>query len=283
MATQHAASRMTKKLLLTSLVAGVLLVIVNSAIWVNRQVFDADNFTTTAVNSITSESSRQAIGARISEEALKNTPVLENVIGDRAANLMSGLLATDQANKLLTATVSRLHIYLTSNNQQDVDVDLTGLKTTLARLVEISGSSQDRVNPNNIPDTIVLVRAKDVPDLYAYGIALSWLAVIGFLVAIALLALPYIADRKNYLSIMAIQGALLAAVGLLALLIGPLFKPSVLAPLQNANGRVVVGNLYDAFISTFNAQTTILIAVGVLVCVGALVAQQLPRLKKLKK
>lgn len=283
MATQRKANHTTKKLLLTSLVAGLLLVVVNSAVWVNRQVFDAQNFTTTAVTSITSESSRQAIGARITDQALQDNPVLKSAVGDRATNLISGLLATDQAEKILTATVSKLQIYLTSKNQQDVDIDLSGVKTTVGRLVEISGTEPSRVDPDTIPNKIVLVQAKNIPDFYNYGVALSWLAAIGFIVAIVLLVLPYVWDRKNYLSIMTAQGVLVALAGLLSLLIGPLFKPSVLQPIQNANGRVVVGNLYDAFISTFNAQTMILVSAGVLVCLVALTIKLAPQLKKLKR
>lgn len=278
------SSIFNKRLIAMSLSAGVLLMIVNSAVWINQQIFNTQNFTDTAVSSITSESSRQAMGSRITDEILKDNPVVKNIAGDQLTNLISGLLGTDQAEKLLTAAVSRLQVYVTSNNQSDVDIDLSGLKDTLSRVADIRDNDQpSRIDPDKIPSKIVLVEADNVPDLYNYGIALTWVAVIGSIIAVFLLLQPYISDRSNYLSIMTVQGVSIIIIGLASLLIGPIFKPSVLESFQNVNGRVVVGNLYDAFIATFNAQTMILVCIGVLICVAAFVIKIIPSIKKLKK
>lgn len=284
MAKESGAKFFNKKLIVTSLVAGLLLMIVNSAIWVNQQIFDTKNFTNTAVTAITSESSRKAIGGRITDEILRDNPVIKNIAGDQLTNLLSGLLGTDQANKLLTATVTRLQIYVTSSNQKDVDIDLSGLKDTLTRVAEIRGGDQpSRIDPNRIPSKIVLIESKNVPDLYNYGVILTWVAVVGFVIAGFLLIKPYISDRRNYLPIMIVQGASFILVGLVSLLIGPIFRPSILQPFQNPNGRVVVGNLYNAFIDTFNSQTMIFIWVGVSLCVLSVIIKVIPKYIKQKK
>lgn len=284
MAVQEKQGFLTKRLVITSILAGLLLIIVNSAIWVNTQIFNTENFTRTAVGSLSSESSRRAIGARITDEALKDRPVLKNLVGDHATNLISGLLATDQANKLLTASVSRMQVYVTSNNQQDVDVDLSGLKSILTRVVELSGSEQaEKIDPDKIPDKIVLIEEENVPDIYMYGVILSWIAPLGLLLAIGLIATAYITDRKRYSSTMIVHGVVFVSAGLLSLLVGPLFKPPVLEPFSNPNGRIVIGNLYDAFIATFNAQTVWLIYLGLLVFVAVAIIRLYPQLKKLRK
>lgn len=284
MAVQEKQGFLTKRLVITSILAGLLLIIVNSAIWVNTQIFNTENFTSTAVSSLSSESSRRAIGARITDEALKDRPVLKNIVGDHATNLISGLLATDQANKLLTASVSRMQVYVTSNNQQDVDIDLSGLKSILTRVVELSGSEQaEKIDPDRIPEKIVLIEEENVPDIYMYGVILSWVAPLGLLLALGLIAAAYFADRKRYSSIMIVHGVTLVSAGLLSLLIGPLFKPPVLEPFSNPNGRIVIGNLYDAFIATFNAQTVWLIYLGLLVFVAVAIIRLYPQLKKLRR
>jgi hypothetical protein len=270
----------TKWLAITSLVAGLLLIVVNSAVWVNQQVFDTANFTNTTVSSITSESSRQALGARIVDEALKNNPVLKSVAGDRIAGVLSGLFGTDQANKIFTAAASKLQIYVTSSNQQDVAIDLSGLKSTLTRLANVIGNEETaRINPENIPEKIVFLQAANVPDLYAYAVALNFIAPLGFIAAIILLGLPYYWDRTKYLTIMFVQGGVLIAAGLISLLFGPLFRPVALGPIPNEYGRVIVGNLYDAFIGTFNSQTLILVYIGLLVCLVAFIIWMYPRIK----
>ncbi len=284
MAKEKLPTFFNKNLIVTSLVAGLLLMIVNSAIWVNQQVFDTKNFTNTAVTAITSESSRKAIGGRITDEILKDNPVVKNIAGDQLTNLISGLLGTDQANKLLTASMTRLQIYVTSNNQKNVEIDLSGLKDTLTRVAEIRGGDQpSRIDPNKIPSKIVLIESKNVPDLYKYGVILTWVAVVGFVIAGFLLIRPYITDRNNYLSIMIVQGTSLILVGLVSLLIGPIFRPSVLQPFQNPNGRVVVGNLYNAFIETFNSQTMVFIWAGVTLCILSVLIKLVPKYLKQKK
>lgn len=284
MAKESSAKVFNQKLIVTSLVAGLLLMIVNSAIWVNQQVFDTKNFTNTAVTAISSESSRKAIGGRITDQILRDNPVVKNIAGDQLTNLFSGLLGTDQANKLLTATVTRLQIYVTSSNQKDVDIDLSGLKDTLTRVAEIRGGDQpSRINPDKIPSKIVLIESKNVPNLYNYGVTLTWVAVGVFVIAGLLLAKPYISDRSKYLSIMIVQGASFVLVGLVSLLIGPIFRPSVLEPFQNPNGRVVVGNLYNAFIATFNSQTMIFIWLGIGLIALSVVIRLAPKVLKYKK
>lgn len=284
MAKEKSSSLFDRKLIVTSLVAGFLLLIVNSAIWVNRQVFNTQNFTNTAVTAITSESSRKAIGARITDEILKDNPVVKNIAGDQLTNLFSGLLGTDQANKLLKITVSRLQIYVTSSSQKDVDIDLSGLKDTLARVAEIRGGDQpSRINPDKIPSKIVLIESKNVPDLYKYGVVLTWIAVVGSVVAGFLLVRPYISNKSNYHPTMIVQGVSFIFVGLASLLIGPIFRPSILEPFQNPNGRVVIGNLYNAFIDTFNSQTMVLIWLGILLIVLSLAIRFLPKYLKQKK
>lgn len=265
----------TRMLAITSVAAALLLIITNSAIWFNKQIFNSTNFTNTAVTAITSDSSRQAIGARITDELLADRPVIKNFAGDQITNVISGLLGTDQAQRLLTATVSRLQVYVTSSDQQDVAVDLSGFKSTISQVAAALNTNTDRANnidTNKIPDSLVLVEADKVPDLYSYGVALSWLAPLSALGALVLLALPYLRDRTKYKIILPAQALAIAAAGLLSLMIGPLFRPMALEPFQNVNGRTVVANIYDAFIQTFNAQSMILVNIGIVlgvIAVGA--------------
>jgi hypothetical protein len=262
----------TKLLVITSVISMVLLLITNSAIWFNSQIFNSSNFTSTAVTAITSDSSRQAIGARITDELLADRPVIKNFAGDQITNVIAGLLGTDQAERLLTAAVSRMQIYVTSNDQQDVALDLSGIKNTISQLASTLNTDRtNNIDVNKIPNNLVLVNADNVPDLYSYGVVLSWLAPASALGALALFAIPYIKAKEKYKLILSVQAAVITAAGLLSLLVGPLFRPMALQPFQNVNGRTVVANIYDAFIQTFNSQSTTLIYLGLavgLVAVG---------------
>lgn len=264
----------SKSVIITSVIAGFLLLIVNSAIWINRQVFDENNFTNTTVNSLTSQSSRDAIAGKITDKALQNYPRLQDVADDRLTKLISGLLDGEKVHSVLTKSVSKLHIYLTSQNQKDVVINLAGVKDTINKLAEITGRDENGGQllgkVNNMPDQVVLVNAANVPDFYKYGVAFSFIAPIALLIALVLIALPYIKDKASYLSIMLVQGLTLIIVGLVAMLIGPLFRPMALSSISDPNGRVIVENLYNSFLATFNTQNMWLIIIGLLVCASVI-------------
>lgn len=273
-----------KSVIITSIFAGLLLLIVNSAIWVNRQIFDENNFTNTTVSSLTSQSSRDAIAGKITDKALQNYPRLQAAADDRLNKLISGLLDGERVHTVLTKSVSKLHVYLTSRNQQDVVINLAGVKDTINQLAEITGRAENGGQligkVNSMPDQIVLVNAANVPDFYKYGVAVSFIAPIALLIALVLIALPYIKDRASYLSIMLVQGVTLIIVGLIAMLTGPLFRPVALSSISDPNGRVIAENLYNSFIVSFNRQNLILVILGLLICLAVFVTPVLIKRKK---
>lgn len=266
---------MTKKLekfqvrvLLTAILAGFLIVVANSAIWANRYLSDTDNFTQTAVTAITSESSTDAIASEIVDTALADYPAVKNVVDDAATNFISGLLGSARMQKALTQVVSRVQIFLTTPQKQPVVINLEGAKTTVEQLIKLSGrETQTNFNPDKIPNQVTLFDPAKYPNFYHYTVVLTWLSPLAGLGAVALLAWPYISQRNKYRQTMVIQGACVTLAGLLALLVGPLFRPMVLANVSSTNMRVVVGNLYNAFIATFNQQTMWVVALGVLAMV----------------
>jgi len=76
--------------------------------------------------------------------------------------------------------------------------------------------------------------------------------------------------RSRYYRIAMVQGAALVMAGLLSLLVGPLFRPPALANITSPNLRIVVGNLYDSFIMSFNQQSMVMIGVGVILACAPL-------------
>lgn len=264
--------------------AAVLLVITNSAIWINNQIFDTENFTNTVTTSLTSEESRNAIATGLTDRALEGRPVLRNVVGDVPVNIVGGLLGTNQAEKAVEKVTSKIHVLVTSEQRESVVYDISGIKSVLTQLYDTVTDlgREPKINPNNIPDEIVLIEEGKLPNFYKASVAFLWLAPLAFIGALLALAYPYFKNPKQYRVTLAIQGGIVAFAGLLALSIGPLFKPPVLANIQTGTGRTVVENIYDAFIATFNTQSMYLFAIGAvaLAISGGLYIYQLVRVKK---
>lgn len=259
------ADKLRRNVLISAIIAGVFILIANTALWINRYMFDSENFTTTAVTSLTSESSRNAIATEITDQALKDYPKIKSVVDDTAINFISSLLDSNRTEKVLTGAVSRLQIFLTSPKREPVVIDLTTAKDLIGRLIEVSGREDEaRIDPASIPDQITLFNPDNFPNFYGAGVTLSWLSPLLGLSTVALLAWPYVKNRDRYKELLLLQGICIALSGILALLIGPLVRPVVLGNIQSANMRVVVSNLYDAFTSAFNAQSYVIIGVGLI-------------------
>lgn len=260
-----------RNVLITAIIAGVFILVANTALWINRYMFDSQRFTATAVTSLTSESSRTAIATEITDQALKDYPKIKSVVDDTAINFISSLLDSNRTEKVLTGATSKLQIFLTSPKREPVVINLTTAKEVISRLIEVSGREDEaRINPASIPDKITIFNPDNFPNFYGLGVTLSWLSPLLGLSAIALLAWPYAKNRDRYKQILMLQGICVATFGILALFFGPLVRPVVLGNIQSANMRVVVGNLYNSFLSAFNSQTYIIIAVGLAAVVTSL-------------
>lgn len=248
-----------------SVLAGFLLLIANSAIWVNNYIFNEDNFSEVVTTAITSDSSRQAIAERVTNAAFEDRPVLKKVAGDVSTKIVSGLLATNQADAAISEVTRRLNVVITSNNPEPVAFDLTGIKGIVTQLVNVSASvgREPQIDPNNIPDQIVLLDTESLPNFYKVSVAFLWIAPLAFIGALAALAFPYLKPSRQIKPMLLTQGAVITAFGLLGLLVGPLFRPPLLANVKTSQGRVVIGNIYDGFITTFNAQTRLIIVLGI--------------------
>ena len=253
--TKNPKSILSRSLIAATIIAGFLLVIANSALWVNRTLFNADTFSTIAQQSLLSESSRNAMASEIVNTALEDRPLVKNVVGDTATKLISGLLGTNQAEAGVKKVISRIHLAITSENPKNIEFDLTGIKSVIDKLITLIGKEDTATAVNKIPDKIVILDVSNIPKLYIYGTVFLWIAPIALIGAAILLARPHVIRRRLDGKILTFQGFAVIGTSVMALLVGPLFKPPLLAQIPSSDLRVVVENVYNAFISNFNSQT----------------------------
>ncbi len=263
-----------------AILAALLLMVANSAIWFNKYIFDQDNFTQLTTSAIQQESSRQAIATELSSKLFANRPVLARVAEEPVTKIVTGALGSNIAQKVFTKAVDSLHAIATSANPQNIQLDLVPVKQVVTNLAKAFDSQpaagEAAIKVEDIPDTITIVDASRVPNIYNMGVVLLWVG--PFAAVIALIAFAYTIFSARHAwndiaSVLAIYALVVAVVGGIALLIGPLFKPLVLSNVQSSNMQVVVGNIYGAFVATFNKQSAwlffgtaivmILVAVGI--------------------
>jgi hypothetical protein len=209
---------------------------------------------------------------------------VKRLAGNTSSKIISGLLGTDQVATGMDFVTSRLHVIMTSNNREEISLDLTSVKATIGRVISVveTTGNDPKIDPSNIPDKVVLVEKDAIPSLYKVSLAFVWFAPIAFISALTLFSVQYIRNKKQYKTLLIIHGSVMIVIGALGLLVGPLFRPAVMAQISKTDGRVVVGNLYDAFMTTFNNQTMYIISVGFALLLLGATLTYVPKMKAVK-
>lgn len=257
----------TLRLLALSSLGVLFLIVANSAVWVNRTIFNTQNFSRITSSSLLSESSRGAISDEIVQQALSDRPFIRSAVQEPASKFISGLLATSQVESALTRVASRLQIAVTSEHKENIEIDLSSVKSTAAKLIDLAGQDQEATNIDKIPSKITLVDVSKIPEFYKLGALFMWFGPLALILGLLLLAEPHLRAKKLRLDVLPAQGCIVISGYLLGLLMGPLFRPPVLSQFTNVNLRLVAENLYNSFVASFNSQLKFILIIGVVMLV----------------
>jgi hypothetical protein len=244
-------------------------------VWAGRAFFDTKTFSNTVTNSLTSQSSRDAIAAELVNKAFEDRPIARRVIGPKLTSGVSSLLDSSIAENSIRTISDRMQSYLSASdqNQKTVAIDVTGLKTviqTVSSLVDTSNGQT--INSDKLPDTITIIDAEKVPSFYKYGKILYYLSPLSALLVIGC-AFGYIKRSKNGYRRLYVVCATVAASTLTTIAMGPLFKPPVLELAKTTSTRTVVSNLYDAFLHLFTQQLLIALVLSIVIALALFIIQ----------
>jgi len=254
---------------LLMVVAAVLLLLAQSAYWLNHNIFDKNTFTQTTQSVLFKESSRNAIANTIVDKALAKKPLIRRLVGDRAVSFVSSLLGTDIGNQTMSYVVNSSYEYATTSNRKDVAIDLTSIKTPLSGVVSFAENrgSNIKFDPSNIPDQVVLLSSNNFPDYSGSQRAILILAPLLWLGSIAGFAVYVYVDKKKYVKHFYHAGVAIISVSLLGLFIGPFTPPIVASLLNNTELRVIAQDLTIAFLNPFQIQMYVTITVASIVLI----------------
>ncbi len=261
-----------------------LLLISQTAFWLHNTIFNTQNFTNIATTAITSESSRQSIASGIVDKALEGRPAIQSAIGGRLTNLVTGLLGTDLVEQSTEKAIQKAQLLVTTPRKPPVVLDLTGIKQTATKLADVLNRNGDeKIDPANIPDQIVLINTDKIPNFYNYGIAVLWLGPISLLTALALFAWWIYKGALTAVRVKRFRIVLgiVFASGVIALIVGPLVKPAFLSVAETAQAMTLLGNIFDGFIKPFNDQAKSIVVASVLVFIVTYLVN--PALNLIKK
>ena len=250
----------------SSVLIVILLLVLHSAYWMNQNFLNNQNFSQKVSSVLAQDSSREAIGQEVSDQVFKDKPVLGRVAGDKLSSIVTSILGTDIANKVVTRVSSDTVLYLTSAKQKPIEISLSEIKPVIVTLSTVLNSvdttSNISIDSSTIPDKIVLLEPGTIPSLYRYSVILSWMVPFAAILVLGLFALIVKLRKLSIRQGIKRAGILLLSSSVIGMIVGPIFKPPAVSMLQSASLRTLTSNLYDAFWSPFFTQMTYMFILG---------------------
>ena len=272
----------------SSVLIVILLLILHSAYWMNQNFLNSQNFSQKVSSVLAQDSSREAIGQEVSDQVFKDKPVLGRVAGDKLSSIVTSILGTDIANKVVTRVSSDTVLYLTSAKQKPIEISLSEIKPVIVTLSTVLNTvdttSKVSIDASTIPDKVVLLEPGTIPSLYRYSVILSWMVPFAAIIVLGLFALIVRLRKLSIRQGIKRAGILLLSSSVIGMIVGPIFKPPAVSMLQSASLRTLTSNLYDAFWSPFFTQMTYMFILGfILIAVSFIPLTRPSFLKKSKK
>lgn len=245
-------------------IVGVLIMVSMTAFWLQRNIFNTERFTAMTTQAILQESSRQAIGTQVSTIILANQPALKMVIGDKLSGQISGLLGTEFAENSINRVAREAQLVITSPKKAPIVFQLSSIKGALVAVQNVASKTGKELpgglSTSSIPDEIVIVDTQNMPNIHALVVATAWLGPLSLVLAVAALAWWVMRAKKHY-RLLRVRYSLIvvAATAVVALVVGPLVEPVIMAVGQTAPEQTILRNIFRVFIKPFNMQATLLL------------------------
>lgn len=271
----------------SSVLIVILLLILHSAYWMNQNFLNSQNFSQKVSSVLAQDSSREAIGQEVSDQVFKDKPVLGRVAGDKLSSIVTSILGTDIANKVVTRVSSDTVLYLTSAKQKPIEISLSEIKPVIVTLSTVLNSvdktSNVSIDASTIPDKVVLLEPGTIPSLYRYSVILSWMVPFAAIIVLGLFALIVRLRKLSIRQGIKRAGILLLSSSVIGMIVGPIFKPPAVSMLQSASLRTLTSNLYDAFWSPFFTQMTYMFILGFILIAVSFIPLNRPSFMKKSK
>jgi hypothetical protein len=237
----------------------------------NQNFVNSQNFSQKVSSVLALDSSREAIGNEVSDQVFKDKPILEQVAGDKLSSIVTSLLGTDIANKLVTRVSNDTVVYLTASKQKPIEINLAEIKPVILALSKavdaIDKTGSVSLDASNIPDKIVLVEPGTIPSLYRYSVILAWMVPFAALMVIGLFVLIVRLRKLSIRQGVKRAGVIFMSSSLLGMAIGPVVKPPAIAMLQSMNLRTLTSNLYDEFWGPYFTQMSYMFILGLILLI----------------
>lgn len=248
------------------IVATLLLLVANVGVWVETGILNEDSFVEITTDTFDADNVRTAIAERIVDTALADRPTILDLVGDRATSIIAEILGTSFVQGIVERAAGLIFDFLVYNDGNRVAINLEPIKDIIAQIVNlVAPEGSEVIQTDQIPDEIVILNEGEVPSIEPIITWTGWTAFIAGLLSVGLFALVLwrgwsTPNRNSYLKWIGGSVAI-GAVIFLALTLGA--KSTIVLIIDNSTGDVVISETYENLVRQLQAQSLILVVIGI--------------------
>lgn len=235
----------------------LLLLVSLTALWLNKTIFNTENFTRIATTTFNEESSRESIGDLIAARIFENSPILKVTLSDRLSGSIAGILGSETAQTNIEKLARESHLIITSPERKPFELDLVPLKSFISSAQELvqNEDTQRRINTDDIPDKIMILDTSTLPNIHKISVYLFLAGPLALMVAFGLAGYWLKkGGKQNLYKRFRIILLVMIATAILALIIGPLAEPSFISIGRDAPSQSLLRNIYEGFTQPYRNQ-----------------------------
>ncbi|HEX21070.1 MAG TPA: hypothetical protein ENH19_00265 [Actinobacteria bacterium] len=263
-------------IVILSIIVSVFLILASTGLWVERQIFNKDNFKTTAVEAIRTVQVRDAIANRIIISLTGSFPRLSDLaqkfVKPSLADFLNGKLVKGAVNNI----AGEIQTALTSPKPKAISIDisaLTGPAKTAANIIpKLDPDIKNAIK--QLPPSIELIKKGVIPSIFTVGLVLMWLGRItgvAALIIVGYMVWKAVVNRESL--ILKTLGIYISIGTALYLLLIWAFASPLLATIGDGDIRVIISKIFDAFTRILINQTWLVLIGGLLIVAGGYLLQ----------
>jgi hypothetical protein len=235
-----------KKPQILILISIALLLIANFSFWLSSTIYNPQNFSSLVVETYQQQDVRDAIAAEIVDNTLESKPLVRQVIGGPVQSAISGLLSSQAFESVLSKAAVRFQNYLTTNNRQDVTIEVGQVATFIkAAATTVSPQLGEQV-PDVSTEKITLVKANSLPNINKWLKPIMTIGPIVGMIGLVIIGYVIYVSENRWSAVKQIGLYLFIGTILFALLI-PYFRTILQGNITDSNAEIVATATYDTF------------------------------------
>lgn len=246
---------------LLAVVLSALIYIANFSWWLDTRVLEPGEFTDAAVEALSHESSRDAMGTLIVDRLVGEFPLLI-VLESNLASLFSELLASPALEEVLASVAFEIHDRIVTGSDDAIVVDLVEYREVILGPIEAVAPRLAELVPDQWFASVEVIEEGSLPDLSRQA---RWVGSVKFISIIGALVLAFVLLRfvkRRGMGVGLVGFAFLLAGFATAILV-PGAKVLALAQAESRSVEVIISNTYDQFTGHLKVSALVFALIGV--------------------